>query len=105
VDVKLAASSSCLLGLSMDYHVFLLLGIREKFQQTGNNRIGGFRPAPTGCYRCSLDHGGSFRGLRSGDMTMSADGLWSGNGCIRGCLLARSVLSWPMKILGKYNWY
>ena len=53
-----------LFGTSMDYHVFLLSRIRERFDQTGDNRESvafGLRPHGRDHHRRGPDHGGGVR--------------------------------------------
>ncbi len=63
-----------LFGLSMDYHVFLLSRIKERYDETGDNTGSvALRPAPDGehHHRRRADHGGGVRGhglRRPGDL-------------------------------------
>ncbi len=78
-----------LFGTSMDYHVFLLSRIRERFDQTGDNRESvafGLRQDRRDHHRGGAHHGGRVRrvrGRRPGDVP--ATGLRAGGGGVPRC--------------------
>ena len=99
-----------LFGLSMDYHVFLLSRIRERFQQTGDNAESvafGLRSTGRLITGAALIMVAVFGGFALGDMTMFQQmGFGLATAVFVDATLVRSVLvPATMKILGKYNWY
>jgi putative drug exporter of the RND superfamily len=101
---------SVLFGLSMDYHVFLLSRIRERFVQTQDNagsvaygltRTGGII---TGA---ALIMVAVFAGFAAGQMVMFQQmGFGLGVAVLIDATIIRSVLvPAAMKLLGGWNWY
>jgi RND superfamily putative drug exporter len=99
-----------LFGLSMDYHVFLLSRIRERFKITGNNADAvTFGLASTGrlITGAALIMVAVFGGFALGDMTMFQQmGFGLAVAVFLDATVVRSVLvPATMKLLGKHNWY
>ena len=99
-----------LFGLSMDYHVFLLSRIRERYNQTGDNGGSvayGLRTTGKLITGAALIMVAVFGGFALGDMTMFQQmGFGLGVAVLLDATLIRSVLvPATMEILGKANWY
>ena len=101
---------SILFGLSMDYHVFLLSRIRERYDETGGQHPGGrLRAAVDGGddHRRGAHHGSGVRRIRcGGDHRQPAGRVRACDSGILGRALVRSILvPASMDVLGKGNWY
>jgi RND superfamily putative drug exporter len=101
---------SILFGLSMDYHVFLLSRIRERFVLTGDNeRAVAFGIASTGriITGAALIIIVVFCGFALGDLVMFQQmGFGVAVALLLDATLIRSVLvPAAMKLLGRWNWY
>jgi RND superfamily putative drug exporter len=99
-----------LFGLSMDYHVFLLSRIRERFDQTGNNTEAvafGIRSTGRLITGAALIMVAVFGGFAIGDLVMMQQmGFGLGVAVFLDATIIRSVLvPSTMKILGNANWY
>jgi RND superfamily putative drug exporter len=99
-----------LFGLSMDYHVFLLSRIREKFTQTANNTESvAFGLATTGrlITGAALIMVAVFAGFASGSLVMFQQvGFGLAVAILFDATIVRSVLvPASMKLLGNLNWY
>jgi uncharacterized membrane protein YdfJ with MMPL/SSD domain len=101
---------SVLFGLSMDYHVFLLSRIRERFVATGDNDdavsygVGSTARIITGAAAIIV---AVFVGFASGDLVpFQQMGFGVAVSLIIDATLIRSViLPASMKLLGDWNWY
>ena len=101
---------SVLFGLSMDYHVFLLSRIRERFDQTGNNAesitfgVGTTSRIITGA---ALIMVAVFGGFAAGELVMFQQmGFGLAVAVLLDATLVRSVLvPAAMRLLGRWNWY
>jgi RND superfamily putative drug exporter len=101
---------SVLFGLSMDYHVFLLTRIRERFLETGDNDeavafgIGSTARLITGA---ALIIVAVFCGFAKGDLVMFQQmGFGVAVALLLDATIIRSVvLPAAMKLLGSGNWY
>jgi RND superfamily putative drug exporter len=101
---------SVLFGLSMDYHVFLLSRIRERFAQTGDNSeavaygVGSTARLITGA---ALIMVAVFIGFAIGDLVMFQQmGFGLAVALIIDATIVRSVLvPAAMQLLGSRNWY
>lgn len=101
---------SVLFGLSMDYHVFLLSRIRERFDQTGDNTdsilfgVGTTSRIITGA---ALIMVAVFGGFAAGELVMFQQmGFGLAVAVLIDATLVRSVLvPAAMKLLGRWNWY
>jgi RND superfamily putative drug exporter len=101
---------SVLFGLSMDYHVFLLTRIRERFGVTGDNTeavaygVGSTARLITGA---ALIMVAVFTGFAIGDLVMFQQmGFGLAVALILDATIVRSVLvPASMKLLGERNWY
>jgi uncharacterized membrane protein YdfJ with MMPL/SSD domain len=101
---------SVLFGLSMDYHVFLLTRIRERFGRTGDNTeavaygVGSTARLITGA---ALIMVAVFTGFAIGDLVMFQQmGFGLAVALILDATIVRSVLvPASMKLLGERNWY
>src|SRR5215207_7827809 len=99
-----------LFGLSMDYHVFLLSRIRERFRQTGDNRdaiahgVGSTGRIITGA---ALIIVAVFSGFARGDLVMFQQmGFGVAVALLLDATLVRLVLvPAAMQLLGDRNWY
>jgi putative drug exporter of the RND superfamily len=99
-----------LFGLSMDYHVFLLSRIRERYLRTGDNDsavahgIGSTARLITGA---ALIIVAVFGGFAVGDLVMFQQmGFGVAVSLLLDATIIRSViLPATMKLLGKWNWY
>jgi putative drug exporter of the RND superfamily len=101
---------SVLFGLSMDYHVFLLSRIRERYLKTGDNEeavahaIGTTARVITGAALIIIV---VFAGFASGDIAESQQvGFGVGIALLIDATIVRCVLvPASMKLLGDWNWY
>jgi RND superfamily putative drug exporter len=99
-----------LFGLSMDYHVFLLSRIRERFRQTGDNRdaiahgVGSTGRIITGA---ALIIVAVFTGFARGDLVMFQQmGFGVAVALLLDATIVRLVLvPAAMQLLGERNWY
>ena len=99
-----------LFGLSMDYHVFLLSRIRERFRQTGDNGeaiaygVGSTGRIITGAALIII---AVFSGFARGDLVMFQQmGFGVAVALLLDATLVRLVLvPAAMKLLGERNWY
>ena len=101
---------SVLFGLSMDYHVFLLSRIRERFDQTHNNSESvAFGLWSTGriITGAALIMVAVFAGFASGDLVMFQQmGFGLGVAVFLDATIVRSLLvPATMRLLGARNWY
>src|SRR5439155_4516093 len=99
-----------LFGLSMDYHVFLLSRIRERFMETGDNAESveyGVRTTAAIITGAALIMASVFGGVALGDMVMFQQmGFGLGVAVILDATIVRSVLvPAAMQLLGPANWY
>ena len=99
-----------LFGLSMDYHVFLLSRIRERYDQTHNNTESvafGVRSTGRLITGAALIMVAVFGGFAIGDLVMMQQmGFGLGISVLIDATLIRSVLvPASMKLLGDWNWY
>ena len=101
---------SVLFGLSMDYHVFLLSRIRERYLQTGDNEeavvhaIGTTARVITGAALIIIV---VFAGFASGNLSETQQvGFGVGAALLIDATIVRCVLvPASMKLLGDWNWY
>lgn len=99
-----------LFGLSMDYHVFLLSRVRERFLQTGDNAeavaygLGATNRLITGA---ALIMVAVFSGFALGDLVaMQQVGFGLAVAVLLDATIVRSVLvPASMRLLGEWNWY
>jgi len=101
---------SILFGLSMDYHVFLLSRIKERYDETSNNKASvafGLRSTAGIITGAALIMVGVFGGFALGDMSMFQQmGFGLAAAVIIDATLVRSVLvPASMVLLGDKNWY
>ena len=101
---------SILFGLSMDYHVFLLSRIRERFNQTGDNHNAvafGIRSTGRLITGAALIMVAVFGGFALGDMVMMQQmGFGLAIAVLMDATIVRCVLvPAVMRLLGKWNWY
>ena len=101
---------SILFGLSMDYHVFLLSRIRERYDQTGNNAEAvayGLRSTATIITGAALIMVAVFGGFASGATIINQQvGFGLAVAVLLDATLVRSILvPASMEVLGKRNWY
>ena len=101
---------SVLFGLSMDYHVFLLSRIRERFDQTRDNAEAvayGLRSTGRLITGAALIMVGVFGGFAAGDLVaLQQTGFGLGVAVLLDATIIRSVLvPSTMKLLGDLNWY
>jgi putative drug exporter of the RND superfamily len=99
-----------LFGLSMDYHVFLLSRIRERYDQTGDNTASiAFGVSSTGriITGAALIMVAVFGGFASGQLVMFEQmGFGLGVAVLLDATIVRSVLvPATMRLLGDRNWY
>jgi putative drug exporter of the RND superfamily len=99
-----------LFGLSMDYHVFLLSRIREKFMETGDNTaavVHGVKSTGRLITGAALIMVAVFVGFASGDLVMFEQmGFGLAVAVILDATIVRSVLvPASMRLLGGANWY
>jgi RND superfamily putative drug exporter len=101
---------SILFGLSMDYHVFLLSRIRERFDRTGDNRESvafGVRSTAGIITGAALIMAAVFMGFALGDLVMFQQmGFGLAVAVLLDATIVRAVLvPSTMTLLGKANWY
>jgi RND superfamily putative drug exporter len=101
---------SVLFGLSMDYHVFLLSRIRERFLQTGDNAGSvayGVRTTAGIITGAALIMVAVFGGFAAGQLVMFQQmGFGLAVAVLIDATIVRSVLvPASMKLLGNWNWY
>src|SRR5207245_2299947 len=101
---------SILFGLSMDYHVFLLSRIRERFNRTGNNSESvafGLRSTAGIITGAALIMAGVFGGIAAGNLVMFQQmGFGLAVAVLIDATIVRSVLvPAAMQLLGDRNWY
>ena len=101
---------SILFGLSMDYHVFLLSRIRERYDQTKNNDEAvsfGVRSTGRLITGAGLIMVAVFWGFATGSMVgMQQMGFGLGVAILIDASIIRIVMvPAAMKILGDWNWY
>jgi RND superfamily putative drug exporter len=101
---------SILFGLSMDYHVFLLSRIRERFNQTRDNHNAvafGIRSTGRLITGAALIMVAVFGGFALGDMVMMQQmGFGLAIAVLMDATIVRCVLvPAVMRLLGKWNWY
>ena len=99
-----------LFGLSMDYHVFLLSRIRERFDQTGDNAASvafGVRSTAGIITGAALIMVAVFSGFAMGDtVSLQQVGFGMAVAVILDATIIRSVLvPASMQLLGDLNWY
>ena len=99
-----------LYGLSMDYHVFLLSRIRERYDQTGDNVEAvafGIRSTGRLITGAALIMVAVFWGFAAGDgAALQQMGFGLGIAILMDATIVRAVLvPASMRILGKWNWY
>ena len=99
-----------LFGLSMDYHVFLLSRIRERFAETGDNDeaiVHGISSTGRIITGAALIIVAVFSGFARGDLVMFQQmGFGCGVALLLDATLVRMVLiPAAMKLLGDANWY
>lgn len=99
-----------LFGLSMDYEVFLLSRIRERFDQTGDNTESiafGIRSTGRLITGAALIMVAVFWGFAAGDLVgLQEMGFGLGIAILIDATLVRMVLvPSSMKLMGKWNWY
>lgn len=101
---------SILFGLSMDYEVFLLSRIRERYDQTGMNTDSvafGLRTTAGLITGAALIMVAVFGGFAMGELTMFQQmGFGLGVAILVDATIIRSILvPATMKLLGDWNWY
>ena len=94
----------------MDYHVFLLSRVRERYQQTGDNNESvsfGLRSTGRLITGAALIMVAVFGGFALGDLVMMQQmGFGLAVAIFLDATLVRSILvPATMKLLGKHNWY
>jgi len=99
-----------LFGLSMDYHVFLLSRIRERFDQTGDNADSvafGLHSTANIITGAALIMVAVFAGFALGDLVMFQQmGFGLGVAVLLDATIVRTILvPSAMELLGKRNWY
>ena len=99
-----------LFGLSMDYHVFLLSRIRERFDQTGDNTESvafGIRATGRLITGAALIMVAVFWGFAAGDLVgLQQMGFGLGLAVLLDATIVRMVLvPASMRLLGRANWY
>jgi putative drug exporter of the RND superfamily len=99
-----------LFGMSMDYHVFLLSRIRERFLQSGDNTEAvahGVRTTARLITGAALIIIAVFVGFSTGDLVMFQQmGFSVAVALLLDATIVRAVLvPAAMKLLGKWNWY
>ena len=99
-----------LFGLSMDYHVFMLSRIRERYDQTQNNAESvayGLRSTASLITGAALIMVAVFSGFASGDMVVNQQaGFGLAVAVLLDATLVRGILvPASMQLLGKRNWY
>ena len=101
---------SILFGLSMDYHVFLLSRIRERYDQTGNNAEAvayGLRSTAGIITGAALIMVAVFGAFASGETIINQQvGFGLSVAILLDATLVRSILvPASMEVLGRRNWY
>ena len=101
---------SVLFGLSMDYHVFLLSRIRERFDQTQDNTESvafGIRSTGRIITGAALIMVSVFWAFASGELVgLQQMGFGLGIAVLLHATIVRMILvPASMKLLGKWNWY
>ncbi|MBI2237130.1 MAG: MMPL family transporter [Actinobacteria bacterium] len=101
---------SILFGLSMDYHVFLLSRIRERYDQTGDNGESvahGLRTTAGIITGAAIIMVAVFSGFASGELVMLQQmGFGLSVAVFLDATVVRSILvPSTMKLLGDVNWY
>src|SRR3990170_1073954 len=101
---------SILFGLSMDYHVFLLSRIRERFNQTNDNSESvafGLRTTAGIITGAALIMAGVFGGIAAGQLVMFQQmGFGLAVAVLLDATIVRSILvPAAMQLLGARNWY
>jgi RND superfamily putative drug exporter len=101
---------SILFGLSMDYHVFLLSRIKERYDQTGDNTGAvafGLRSTGRLITGAALIMVAVFGGFALGDLVMFQQmGFGLAVAVFIDATVIRSILvPASMKLLGRWNWY
>ena len=99
-----------LFGLSMDYHVFMLSRIRERYDQTHDNAESvayGLRSTSSLITGAALIMVAVFSGFASGDMVVNQQaGFGLAVAVLLDATLVRSILvPASMQLLGSRNWY
>ena len=99
-----------LFGLSMDYHVFLLSRIRERYDQTGDNAESvayGLRSTAGLITGAALIMVAVFGGFASGDVISNQQvGFGLAIAVFLDATIVRTILvPATMRLLGKWNWY
>ena len=99
-----------LFGLSMDYHVFLLSRIRERYDQTGDNAESvayGLRSTAGLITGAALIMVAVFGGFASGDLIANQQiGFGLAVAVLLDATIVRTILvPATMRLLGKWNWY
>jgi len=99
-----------LFGLSMDYHVFLLSRIRERYDQTHDNTeavVFGVRSTGRLITGAALIMVAVFAGFAAGDLVMFQEmGFGAGVAVLLDATIVRSILvPSAMRLLGDWNWY
>ena len=99
-----------LFGLSMDYHVFLLSRIKERYDETGDNRASvayGLRQTASIITGAALIMVAVFAGMASGDLVIFQQvGFGLAVAVIVDATIVRMVLvPASMELLGDWNWY
>ena len=99
-----------LFGLSMDYHVFLLSRIRERYDQTKNNTESvafGIRSTGRLITGAALIMVAVFWGFAAGDLVgLQPMGFGLGLAVLLDATIVRMVLvPASMRLLGRWNWY
>jgi RND superfamily putative drug exporter len=99
-----------LFGLSMDYHIFLLSRIKERFDETGDNAAAvadGLRSTASIITGAALIMVGVFGGFALGDLTSFQQmGFGLAAAVVLDATIVRSVLvPASMALLGNRNWY
>src|SRR2546425_5673728 len=99
-----------LFGLSMDYHVFLLSRIKERYDETGDNRTAvayGLRQTSSIITGAALIMVAVFAGMASGDLVIFQEvGFGLAVAILIDATIIRMVLvPARMEMLGHPNWY
>ena len=99
-----------LFGLSMDYHVFMLSRIRERYDQTRNNAESvayGLRSTAALITGAALTMVAVFSGFAAGDMVVNQQaGFGLAVAVLLDATLVRGILvPASMQLLGRRNWY
>jgi RND superfamily putative drug exporter len=99
-----------LFGLSMDYHVFLLSRIRERYDQAHDNTeavVFGVRSTGRLITGAALIMVAVFGGFAAGDLVMFQQmGFGAGVAVLIDATIVRSILvPASMRLLGDWNWY